>query len=412
MYCFDVEELEIVRESYLKELERWRGAPVVKVLSGMRRTGKSVLLRQWKDRLDRDHGTPGLSLRLIERDSLEWLHLETWEALRDELTPWVDGVPGSKVLLIDEVQLIEGWEKVVNALHKRGDVDIYLTGSNARLLSSDLSTLLSGRWVGIRVLPLSYGETLAIRGKADHEPEEFDRWLRWGGLPGLHRMPDDRRVLEQTLDSIYATVILHDVVRRHEVRNVPLLERVARFLFDQVGNLVNAKRIADYCKSQRISVGVETIQSYASHLEGAFAVHKVKRWDLKGKRHLEVAEKWYAGDLGIRNALLGRDAMADVGALLENAVFLELLRRGYTVSVGKLGDREIDFVAERAGAREYFQVCYLMADPATAAREFRSLLDVDDNLPKTVLSMDPLDLSRDGIRHAFLPRWFLEEGAR
>ncbi len=348
------------------------------------------------------------SVRLLERDSLEWLHLESWEALRDAVVPWVDTVPGPKVLMIDEVQLIDGWEKVVNALHKRGDVDLYLTGSNARLLSSDLSTLLSGRWVGIPVLPLSYPETLAIRGKSEHSASEFERWLRWGGLPGLHQLPDDRRTLEQALDAIYSTVILHDVVHRHAVRNVALLERVARYLFDQVGNLVSAKRISDFCKSQRISVGVETIQNYASHLEGAYAVHRVKRWDLKGRRHLEMAEKFYAGDLGIRNALLGRDAMSDVGALLENAVFLELVRRGYAVSVGKLGDREIDFVAERGGTREYFQVCYLMADPATREREFRSLLDIDDNLPKTILSMDPLDLSRDGIRHVHLPTWLLE----
>lgn len=406
-----VNEVVVCREKYLSEIRRWKGAPIVKVLSGLRRVGKSVLLRQWRDRLCLEQGVVPDSIRLLERDSLEWLHLESWEALREELTPWIEGVVGPKVLMIDEVQLIDGWEKVINALHKRGDIDIYLTGSNARLLSTDLSTLLSGRWVGIPVLPLSYPETLEIRGKTEHSPAEFERWLRWGGLPGLHQLPDDRRTLEQALDAIYSTVILHDVVHRHEVRNVPLLERVARYLFDQVGNLVSAKRIADFCKSQRISVGVETIQTYASHLEGAYAVHRVKRWDLKGRRHLEVAEKFYAGDLGMRNALLGRDAMADVGALLENEVYLELLRRGYTVSVGKLGDREIDFVAERAGQREYFQVCYLLNDPATREREFRSLLDIDDNHPKTVLSMDPLDLSHDGIRHIHLPHWFLESDA-
>lgn len=401
-------ESVIVRESYLEELERWRGTPVVKVLSGLRRVGKSVLMQQWQERLVQRHGFAEANVRLIERDSLDWLHLEDWKQLRDEVAPWLNEIEGPKALLIDEVQLIEGWEQVVNAIHKRGDVDLYLTGSNARLLSSDLSTLLSGRWVGIQVLPLSYRETLEIRKASGHTSEEFRRWLLWGGLPGLHRMPDDRRLLEQTLDSIFATVILHDVVHRHEVRNVPLLERVARFLFDQVGNLVNAKRIADFCKSQRISTSVETIQAYASHLEGAFAIHRVKRWDLKGRRHLELTEKCYAGDLGMRNALLGRDAMADVGALLENAVFLELLRRGYAVSVGKIGDKEIDFVAERGGEREYFQVTYLVSDPDTREREFRSLLEIDDNHPKTVLSMDEFDLSRDGIRHVHLPTWFLE----
>jgi len=398
-----------IRAKYLEALEKWRGAPVVKVLSGMRRVGKSVLLQQWADRLNASSEFSDGAILVLERDSLEWLHLEEWKGLREVVTPWVERIPGPKALLIDEVQLIEGWEKVVNALHKRGDVDLYLTGSNAKLLSTDLSTLLSGRWVGIQVLPLSYGETLGLRGESGHSPEEFQRWLRWGGLPGLHHMEDDPGVLSQALEAIYATVILHDVVSRHEIRNVPLLERVARYLFDQVGNLVSAKRIADFCKSQRISVGVETIQSYASYLETAYAIHRVRRWDLKGRRHLEIAEKFYAGDLGLRNALLGRDGVSDVGALLENAVFLELSHRGYSVSVGKLGDREIDFVAERDGSREYFQVTYLMADPATVEREFRPLLEIDDNLPKTVLSMDPLDHSRDGIRHTFIPTWLLEE---
>jgi hypothetical protein len=398
-----------IRANYLDALEKWRGAPVVKVLSGMRRVGKSVLLRQWADRLKGNSEFSDGAVLVLERDSLEWLHLEDWKGLREVVTPWVERIPGPKALLIDEVQLIDGWEKVVNALHKRADVDLYLTGSNAKLLSTDLSTLLSGRWVGIQVLPLSYGETLGLRGKSGHSAEEFQRWLRWGGLPGLHHMEDDPGVLSQALEAIYATVILHDVVSRHEIRNVPLLERVARYLFDQVGNLVSAKRIADFCKSQRIAVGAETIQSYASYLEGAYAVHRVRRWDLKGRRHLEIAEKFYAGDLGLRNALLGRDGVSDVGALLENAVFLELSRRGYSVSVGKLGEREIDFVAERNGTREYFQVTYLMADPTTEEREFRPLREIDDNLPKTVLSMDVLDHSRDGIRHIFLPTWFLEE---
>lgn len=403
-------ELAFVREKYLNQIEAWKGAPVVKVLLGMRRVGKSVLLRQWRDRLQARGGVPAASIRLIERDALEWLHLESWKELRDEIQPWMDSCPGPKVLLIDEVQLIAQWETVVNALHQRGDVDLYLTGSNAHLLSSDLSTLLSGRWVGVTILPLSYQETLGMRGTAP-SPEEFQRWLTWGGLPGLHRMPDEPRLLEQALEAIYATVILNDVVSRHAVRNVPLLEKVAAYLFDQVGNVVSAKRISDYCKSQRVSVGVETIQAYAHHLEGAFAVHRVRRWDIKGRRHLEISDKYYAGDLGLRNALLKRTGAIDVGALLENAVLLELLRRGYTVSVGKLGEWEIDFVAERGGEKEYFQVCYLMADPSTLEREFRSLRLVDDNFPKTVLSMDPLDLSRDGIRHKYLPNWFREEAA-
>lgn len=394
-----------VRESYLEILDRWKGTPLIKVLVGMRRVGKSVLLQHWRERLEHRHRVPSGRILVIERDSLEHAGMDSWEELRAVVEPWLK-TDGPKHLLIDEVQLIEGWEKVVNALHKRGDIDIVLTGSNAHLLASELSTLLSGRWVGIRVLPFSYAETLSIR-RQDHSPQEFERWLRLGGMPVLHHMADDQGLQRQTLEAIHSTVLLRDVVARHEVRNVALLERIERYHFDQIGSLVNPKRISDFFKSQRIKVGVDTVQTYLHHLEGACALHRVKRYDLRGKRHLEIHEKIYATDLGLRNALLRR-GLEDIGVLLENAVFLELVRRGYQVDIGKVGDWEIDFVASRDGAVEYFQVCYLLADPATSEREFRSLQAIGDNHPKTILSLDPIDLSRDGIRHRSVPEWLLE----
>lgn len=402
-----MDEVFEVRKPYLETLDRWRGTPLVKVLVGMRRVGKSTLLLQWRERLQRLHGVPDSHILLIERDSLEHADMDGWERFREVVLERFAGLLGSKVLLVDEVQLIQGWEKVVNALHKQGDVDIYLTGSNAHLLSSELATLLSGRWVGIPVLPFGYAETLSIR-KTEHSAQEFQRWLRWGGLPMLHHMADDPTLLSQTLEAIHSTVLLHDVVARHEVRNVGVLERVVRYYFDQIGCLVSAKRIADYCKAQRLSVSVESVQNYLHHLEGACAVSRVGRYDIRGRRHMEIQEKVYATDLGLRNAVLRRGT-EDIGALLENAVQQELLRRGWTVSVGKVGDWEVDFVAEREGRREYFQVAYLLATPETVEREFRSLLAIGDNFPKTVLSMDEVDLGRDGIRHAHVARWMLEE---
>lgn len=399
-----MDEIDFERPSYLETLERWKGTPLVKVLVGMRRVGKSVLLLQWHQRLRTRHGIPDAQILLIERDSLEHAGMDSWQELRAVVEPWLK-TPGPKHLLIDEVQLIEGWEKVVNALHKRGDVDIVLTGSNAHLLATEIATLLSGRWIGIPVLPFSYAETLGIR-KVQDSPAEFERWLRWGGMPTLHHMADDPQLRQQTLESIQSTVLLRDVVTRHEIRNVSLLERIEHYLFDQIGSLVNAKRIADFFRSQQLKVGVETVQTYLHHLEGACALHRVKRYDLRGRRHLEIHEKVYATDTGMRNALLRR-GLEDIGVLLENAVFLELIRRGYTVEVGKVGDWEIDFVATREGAVEYFQVSYLLADPATVEREFRSLLAIDDNHPKTVLSLDPVDLSRQGIRHRRIPEWLL-----
>ncbi|MEN9353133.1 MAG: hypothetical protein RL318_458 [Fibrobacterota bacterium] len=395
-----------VRQQYLETLDRWRGTPLIKVLTGMRRVGKSVLLQLWRERLGSLHGIPSPQILMIERDSLEHAGMDSWLELRAVVEPWLE-TPGPKHLLIDEVQLIDGWEKVVNALHKRGDVDIVLTGSNAHLLSSELATLLSGRWIGILVLPFSYAETLEIRKQA-HSQVEFERWLRLGGMPTLHHMTDDPQLQQQTLEAIHSTVLLRDVVARHEIRNVALLERIERYHFDQIGSLVNPKRISDFFKSQHIKVSVDTVQTYLHHLEGACVLHRVKRYDLRGRRHLEIHEKIYATDLGLRNALLRR-GLGDIGVLLENVVFLELIRRGYTVDIGKVGDWEIDFVATRNGAIEYFQVCYLLAEPATVEREFRSLLAIDDNHPKTILSLDPIDLSRDGIRHRHLAEWLLEE---
>lgn len=400
-------ELNEIRTIYLDALERWRGTPLVKVLVGMRRVGKSTLLVQWSDRLKSHHGVPASHLLLIERDALEYADMEDWKALRSVVDARFSGLNGPKILLIDEVQLIQGWEKVINALHKQGDIDIYLTGSNAHLLSTELSTLLSGRWVGIPILPFSYAETLSIRKKNGHSPEEFQRWLRWGGIPTIHHLPDDPVLLTQTLEAIHNTVVLRDVVSRHSIRNVTHLEQVVGFFFDQIGNLVSAKRIADHAKSQHLRISMESVQNYLHHLEGACAVSRVRRYDLRGRRHLEFQEKVYATDLGIRNAMLRRGT-EDIGALLENAVHQELVRRGWAVSVGKIGDWEIDFVAEREGRREYFQVAYQLGNPETLEREFRSLLAIPDNHPKTILSMDEIELGRDGIVHKHLARWLLE----
>lgn len=400
-------EFEEIRTVYLDTLERWRGTPLVKVLVGMRRVGKSTLLLQWSARLKSHHGVPDSHLLLIERDALEHADMEDWKALRSLVDTRFSGLKGPKVLLIDEVQLIQGWEKVINALHKQGDVDIYLTGSNAHLLSTELSTLLSGRWVGIPILPFSYAETLSIRKQSGHSPEEFQRWLRWGGIPTIHHLPDDSVLLTQTLEAIHNTVVLRDVVSRHSVRNVAHLEQVVRFFFDQIGNLVSAKRIADHAKSQHLRISMESVQNYLHHLEGACALSRVRRYDIRGRRHLEFPEKIYVTDHGIRNAMLRRTT-EDIGALLENAVHQELVRRGWTVSVGKVGDWEIDFVAEREGRREYFQVAYQLGNPETVEREFRSLIAIPDNHPKTILSLDDIDLGRDGIRHKHLARWLLE----
>ncbi len=395
---------EVERTSYLNWLDEWRDKPMVKVLVGMRRVGKSTLLAQWARRLRKRHRVKAANILFIERDSIGFSHLEDWRTLQDLVVAHFQGVVGPKALLIDEVQLIPKWEKVITALHKQGEMDIVVTGSNADLLSKELATLLAGRCVQIQVLPLSYREHLKLRGQEVSTEVEFERYLRYGGLPALHQMGNSPLLLEQALESIFSTVVFKDVVARHQLRNVPQFEKIAAFLFDNIGNLSTAKSIADFCKSQRISASVDAVLNYTRYLAECYAVFPVQRMDLKGKRLLEISQKVYAGDVGLRNALVRR-SLEDIGALLENVVFLELLRRDYRVSVGKLGEREIDFCADRGSERHYFQVCYLLSDRATVEREFVPLESLGDNYPKFVLSMDRIDRSRNGIPQVYIPDW-------
>lgn len=400
-------EKMICRDLYLNRLRSWIGAPVVKVITGMRRVGKSTLLRQLADYIKDEEADSSDRLLLIECDSLEYADLSHWEQLKDLLST-LSEENSMKYLLIDEIQNIEGWERVVTALQKENDWDLYISGSNSSLLSGELATRLSGRFVQIEILPFSYREHLQILGRSEHSTEDLNTYLTYGGLPVLYHLEDDGELKNQTLEAIYSTIILHDVVERYNIRNIALLEKIVLFFLDNIGNLSNAKRIADYCKSQKISVGVETVQNYMSYLSSCFFLRRLKRHDLKGRRILEVNEKLYSNDMGLRNAVLRRN-QGDIGALLENAVYLELIRRGYSVTVGCYGNYEIDFVAKKSERLEYYQVSYLLASEETVEREFRSLEALKDNYPKFVLSMDDFDFSRNGIFHCNFAKWLIRD---
>lgn len=397
---------ELIRTIYFNELKSWLGTPLIKVITGMRRVGKSTLIRQWAEYILSEKVCPESNLLYIECDSLEFSDLIHWKQLK-ELTLPIDKMVGKKVLLVDEIQNIEDWEIIIAALQKQGDWDIYITGSNSQILSGELATRLSGRYVQMEVLPFNYREHLQILGLNKHSSEEFQKYLEFGGMPTLYHIDDDRRLRQQTLEAIYSTIVLKDIVERYKIRNIALLERIVWYFFDNIGNLSNAKKIADFCKSQKLSVGVETVQNYMSYLEHCFIMHRARRHDLKGKKILEVNEKLFANDLGMRNAVLRRKTQ-DIGVLLENIVYLELLRRGFSITIGNFNSWEIDFVAERGDIREYYQVCYLISSEETEIREFRSLEILKDNYPKTVLSMDEVDFSRNGINHKYIPDWLLD----
>jgi hypothetical protein len=295
-------------------------------------------------------------------------------------------------LLLDEIQEVTAWEKAVNALMVDFDVDIYLTGSNAKLLSSELATYLAGRYVEINMFTLSFEEYLDFQQSLYPDlqldiGQAFAIYLRKGGFPVVHALPYEEEDAYKVVRDVYASVILRDTIQRHQIRDVELLERVVRFAFDNIGSTFSGKSIADYFKSQFRKVDVNTIYNYLSALEEAFVLHRVSRYDLKGKEILKTQEKFYVSDLSIVHAMMGfRDRL--ISGLLENLVFLELKRRGYAVYVGKLGDREIDFVAERAGAKVYIQVAYKLESTPTVDREFGPLLAINDQYPKYVVTMD------------------------
>jgi predicted AAA+ superfamily ATPase len=247
------------------------------------------------------------------------------------------------MVCIDEVQECTQWERAVNALLALGNFDIWISGSNANLLSSDLATYLSGRFVQLQIFPLSFAEHLLFRGaSAQNRDEEFNRYLAWGGFPAIHVIADTDR--EKYLNALYNTILLRDIVERHQIRDVAILDRIIRFAFDCVGSFITARRISEYLKSQRIDIAPKTVQNYLAYLESCYALMRVPRYDCKGRRFLEVNEKWYLGDIGLRHGLLGYKER-DVAGYLENIVALELRRRGYTLAAGKVGDKEVDFVA-------------------------------------------------------------------
>ena len=398
------------RKSYLRRIEPFLGKPVIKVITGLRRSGKSCFLRQVVQRLKERHGAVDADIIVIDKESLEFQEIRTAEDLHEHVRNRRRSAKGRACLLVDEVQEIEQWERAIVSLAKPGDMDIVLTGSNAHMLSSELATLLSGRYVEFPIYTLSLAEFIQFRGdRAGAVEEEFGLYLRYGGFPALHLFDFTDETVYQYVSAVYSTILLKDIVRRYEIRNVPLLEGIGRYLCDNIGNLLTANRIARYLRSQRLKIGVETVQAYLGYFEDAQMVSKVPRFDIKGKRHFEINDKYYLNELGLRHSVLGfREG--DIGGFLENLVFLDLKRRGYRVSVGKLGQAEVDFVATRENERVYVQVAYLLERPETVKREVDPLLAIQDNYPKYLVTMDR-HFGQDirGVRRIHLRDFLLRE---
>lgn len=400
----------IIRDLYIKRISPFIDKPIIKVITGIRRCGKSTFLKMICNSLI-ENGVDPLNIIIVNKDSLDFDFIRTYTDLNKYIKRKIKGRDGRIYLFIDEVQEIDGWEKAVSGYLSDDVADIYITGSNSRMLSSELATYISGRYIEFRMFPLTFSEFLRFRQEKDTGSidEEFGLFMKYGGFPGIHHMEYEDEIIGQYIYSLYNTILLKDVVAKNSIRDVALLERIARFTADNCGNITSSKKIADFLKSQRSGGSVDTVQNYLAMLTNAFIFNKVSRFDIKGKKLLEIHEKYYSGDIGLKHILLGFKA-GDISGHLENIVYLELVSRGFKVEIGKYNELEIDFIATKGNERTYIQVAYLLYDQKTTDREFRALEKITDNYPKLVLSMDKYhDANRSGIHWKNLVEYLLEE---
>ena len=386
----------IIREQYMERIRKLIDTPVIKVITGMRRCGKSTILKMIQNELY-ERGITKEQILYINFESMSNSNLTDHRRLYEYVMDAVKGSVKRSYILLDEIQSAEGWEHAVTSFMTDLDCDIFITGSNAKLLSGELATHIAGRYVTIEIFPLNFREYLEFSNDRDVKAS-FTGFLKEGGLPGLFQMPDDREIRRQYMRDIYNTIILKDVVQRGNFRNSEMLDRIIRYIMDNIGNTFSAKSISDHVRSQGRTLSNDLVHSSLQALENAFIIRKCSRFDIKGKAFLKTQEKYFMTDLGIRHSLIGyKDD--DISGFLENIVCMELLTRNYTLSIGKTGDKEIDFVAEKNGQRSYIQVCYLLTDDKVIEREFSPLESIDDNYPKTVLTMDDTpEYSRNGVR--------------
>lgn len=377
------------RDRYLNQLTSFHGSELVRVITGMRRSGKSSLLKLYRDWLISEKKIEEKNIVYINFESLKYSNLTESQPLYDYVCG-LSSQAGTKMhLLFDEIQNVKEWEKAVNALRVDCECEIVLTGSNARLLSGELTTLLAGRYVEIQMFPLSFDEFLEFRKDSGEDiHKSFDAFLRFGGLPGLHELQASPRATAQYLNDVFNSVLLKDVVSRNNIRDTELLNRIIQFIFDNVGSTFSVKNISDFLKSQGRKLGVETIYNYLDYLENALVIERVKRFDLKGKKYLETQEKIYAADVGIRNSVLGYRP-SDIAGILENLVYLNLRQKGFRVFVGKNGTLEVNFMTSKDEAVLYLQVCCQLA-PENLEREIAPLKQIKDNYPKLVLTLSDL----------------------
>jgi predicted AAA+ superfamily ATPase len=401
----------IWREMYMEKLRGFMDQPeLVKIITGMRRSGKSVMLELIRQELTR-RGVPPENMIQLNFEDMSLEKLKNPKALHDHLKTQMDVIRGRTYLFLDELQEVENWETCINSLRINSNVDVYITGSNSKMLAGEYATMLAGRYVQIQIYPFSFREyrTAAVeKGTQFSDATLFRQYLRQGGMPFLVNVGLQENDAKQYLQDLYASVVVKDIVKRNKIRDVDLLERVIAYVMANVGKTFSATSLSKFFKSENRTVAPETVLNYLKSCENAYLFGRVNRLDVPGKKMLQVSEKYYVADHGLRQAVYGYNER-DIELILENMVCLELWRRGYTVHVGRVGEKEIDFVATCGDQRVYVQVCYLLAGEGTVEREFGAYYDIPDNFPKYVVSMDELDMSRDGIRHQNIRAFLLAD---
>ncbi len=400
----------IKRETYMSRIRPFIDGELIKVLTGIRRSGKSVMLKLIQEEL-LERGVASAQIISLNFESMSNTRLCSASALHEYVMKQAAQISGRVYLFFDEVQEVAEWEKCINSFRVELDCDIYITGSNAKLLSGELATYLAGRYVEFVIYPFSFQEFVELYRTIEPEADTracFSRYLISGGMPYLCNLRYEEEASQQYLRDLFNSVELKDVVKRNAIRDVDLLERIISYITANIGTTFSSTAISKFLKSEGRSVTPETVLNYIRACTEAFLFYQVKRQDLQGKKILTVNEKYYVADHGIREAVYGGN-MRDINLVLENIVYMELLRRGWKVTVGKVGDKEIDFVAEKQGEKLYVQVAYLLASPGTIEREFGVYDKVRDNFPKYVVTLDEFDMSKNGIKHRNIRDFLLME---
>ena len=400
------------RDEYIKQIVPFIDKDVIKVLTGIRRSGKSVMLKLLMEEL-KNRGINENQFIYINFENLKYRKLKNYERLYDFILNKVDDKYKSYYIFLDEIQEVEEWERCVNSLRVDEDFnfDIYITGSNAKLLSGELSTYLAGRYIEFVVYPFSFKEFFEIMKEKNKEidlKEAFQDYVKFGGMPFLHNLDYNFEASMQYLQDLYASIILKDITQRNNIRDTDLLERIINYVVMNIGNTFSATSISKFFKRENRKVATETILNYIKACEEAFLVYRVARNDLLGKKILNVNEKYYIADHGIREAIMENN-QKNINQVLENIVYFEMLRRGYNVKIGKVDNLEVDFVCKKNDETIYIQVSYLLASEDTKEREFSVLENIKDNYPKYVLSTDEFDMSRNGIKHMNLIEFLIKD---